>query len=115
MERIFGIDLGTTNSLIAYMDGDTPRVIRDPETGAPLLPSVVSFDASGEITVGAAARDRAVQHPLQTIASVKRFMGLGNAQIGDQDRLHYAFAAADRPGIVRFRIHDRDRTAPEIS
>ena len=57
MERIFGIDLGTTNSLIAYADeDDTLRVVPDPETGSPLLPSVVSFVSPDEIIVGARAR-----------------------------------------------------------
>ena len=56
MERIFGIDLGTTNSLIAYSDNGTPRVIPDPETQSPLLPSVVAFPSANEIVVGASAK-----------------------------------------------------------
>jgi molecular chaperone DnaK len=114
MERIFGIDLGTTNSLIAYADeDDTLRVVPDPETGSPLLPSVVSFLSAGEIVVGARARELAAQQPLTTIASVKRFMGLGMEHVTAADREHYAFTADE--GIVRFQVHGRSYTAPEIS
>jgi molecular chaperone DnaK len=114
MERIFGIDLGTTNSLIAYADeDDTLRVVPDPETGAPLLPSVVSFLSADEIVVGARARELAAQQPLTTIASVKRFMGLGMEHVTAADREHYTFTAGE--GIVRFQIHGRSYTPPEIS
>ena len=114
MERIFGIDLGTTNSLIAYFDGDSPRVIGDTETGEKLLPSVVSFPSAGEILVGSAARDLEAGHPLHTIASVKRFMGWGGDHVSNEDRDYYRFAD-ESPEIVRFRIHDRTYTPPEIS
>jgi Fe-S protein assembly chaperone HscA len=115
MDRIFGIDLGTTNSLIAYMDGDTPRVIHDPETGSALLPSVVAYLDAERTVVGAAARAGAARAPLTSIASVKRFMGLGPEHVTDADRAHYAFAADAKPDIVRFRVHGRDLTAPEVS
>ena len=113
MERIFGIDLGTTNSLIAYSDDGTPRVIRDPETQSPLLPSVVAFPRANEIIVGARAKACAATHALTTISSVKRFIGLGMEHVTAADRQHYAFA--DDAGIVRFRIHGREYTPPEIS
>jgi len=114
MERIFGIDLGTTNSLIAYFDGNDPRVIPDSETGEALLPSVVSFPSAGEVVVGSAARDLAAGHPRHTIASVKRFMGLGSDHVSNEDRHYYSFAD-EGAEIVRFRIHDRTYTPPEIS
>jgi molecular chaperone DnaK len=114
MERIFGIDLGTTNSLIAYSDGGTPRVIPDPETTSPLLPSVVSFPSPSQVVVGAPAKALAPHHPLTTISSVKRFMGLGMEHVTAEDREHYVFAESAQ-GAVKFRIHDRDYTAPEIS
>jgi len=115
MARIFGIDLGTTNSLIAYSDDGTPKVIRDPETGSPLLPSVVSFPTADAVIVGARAKELAAHHPLTTIASVKRFMGLGAEHVTAEDREHYTFADGGNREIVRFRIHDRDYTPPEIS
>jgi len=113
MERIFGIDLGTTNSLIAYSDEGTPRVIPDPETQSPLLPSVVAFPRANEIIVGARAKALATTHALTTVSSVKRFMGLGMEHVTAADREHYAFV--DGGGIVRFRIRGREYTPPEIS
>lgn len=114
MERIFGIDLGTTNSLIACADDGTPRVILDPETASPLLPSVVSFPSPDQVVVGAPAKALAPHHPLTTIASVKRFMGLGMEHATGEDRQHYVFAE-DAKGVVKFRIYDRDYTPPEVS
>ncbi|MBI4516344.1 MAG: Fe-S protein assembly chaperone HscA [Deltaproteobacteria bacterium] len=115
MERIFGIDLGTTNSLIAYFDGDTPRVIRDPESGSALLPSVVCFPETTRVVVGAAARDLAAHHPLETIASVKRFMGLGLSHVTTEDRRFFRFADGNGADLVRFQVHDRTVTPPEVS
>ena len=114
MERIFGIDLGTTNSLIAYSEGGAPRVIGDPETGAALLPSIVSFPSRDEVVVGAPAKALAPHHPLATIASVKRFMGLGMEHVTAEDRQHYVFRRRCQ-GVATFRIHGRDYTPPEIS
>jgi molecular chaperone DnaK len=115
MERIFGIDLGTTNSLIAYSDEGVPRVIPDPQTGSLLLPSVVSFRAADESVVGARAKALAVHHPLSTVSSVKRFMGLGMEHVTDEDRQQYAFASGAGSDSVRFAIHGRQYTPPEIS
>ncbi len=114
MERVFGIDLGTTNSLIAYLDEDTPRVVTDPETGSPLLPSIAGFPSSDEVVVGERARQLADVAPLHTIVSVKRFMGLGMEHVSDEDRRRYPFATEGGP-VVRFRLHERDYTPPEIS
>jgi molecular chaperone DnaK len=116
MERIFGIDLGTTNSLIAYSDDGTPRVIADPATGSPLLPSVVSFPTRDQVVVGAPAKALAAHQPLTTISSVKRFMGLGIEHVTSDDRERHVFAdGGETRNIVRFRIHDRVYTPPEIS
>jgi len=116
MDRIFGIDLGTTNSLIAYTDDDgVPQVIGDPETQSPLLPSVVSFPSPEEVVIGAAAKALASHHPLTTISSVKRFMGLGMEHVTAEDRQHYPLANGAGAAIVRFHIHGREYTPPEIS
>ena len=119
MERIVGIDLGTTNSLIAYIDGETPRVLTDTHTDSGLLPSVVSFLPDGTPLVGARAVLREAAHPLTTLRSVKRFMGLGMEHVSDEDRRRYAFVADDgeqeNQAIVRFAVHDRSYTPPEIS
>ncbi|HJY79535.1 MAG TPA: Fe-S protein assembly chaperone HscA [Candidatus Binatia bacterium] len=113
MERIVGIDLGTTNSLIAFIDEDTPRVIPDPQTGDPLLPSVVAFLADGCTLVGQPAKELVTEQPLTTIQSVKRFMGLGMEHVTGDDHRRYRFA--DSQGIVRFTVHGRQYTPPEIS
>ena len=75
MSRIVGIDLGTTNSLVAYVDGGVPRVIPDAE-GRALLPSIVAYTPEG-VLVGEAARRQLVRNPARTIYSVKRLMGRG--------------------------------------
>ena len=117
MERIVGIDLGTTNSLIAYIDGETPRVIPDANTGSHLLPSVVSVLPDGSSVIGQAAIAREAKHPLATIRSVKRFMGLGIEHVSQEDQRRYAFAdqQEEKQGIVRFALRERNYTPPEIS
>ncbi len=113
MERIVGIDLGTTNSLIAFVDGNTPRVIPDAQTGDSLLPSVVAFLPDGQIVVGPEAKAILAAQPLTTIQSVKRFMGLGMEHVSVEDRRRYRFA--DETGIVRFALPGHPYTAPEVS
>ena len=114
-ERIVGIDLGTTNSLVAVLEDSGPRVLSDPATGARLLPSAVAFLDGGEVVVGARARALAVERPLDTILSVKRFMGLGCEHVTADDRRRYRFAG-DGSGPVRFRVAgDRIVTPPEVS
>ncbi|MBM4254328.1 MAG: Fe-S protein assembly chaperone HscA [Deltaproteobacteria bacterium] len=113
MERIVGIDLGTTNSLIAFVDGETPRVIADPTSGDPLLPSVVAFLTNGQIEVGQEAKALLADQPLTTIQSVKRFMGLGMEHVNVEDRRRYRFA--DEGGVVRFALPGHPYTAPEVS
>jgi Fe-S protein assembly chaperone HscA len=115
VERIVGIDLGTTNSLVAHLDDDAaPRVIADPTSGRMMVPSVVSFGTDGTVVVGDQARARATTAPGATVESVKRFMGLGLEHVSTADRRRYTFAE-DGPGIVRFVVGDRPYTAPEIS
>lgn len=114
MSRIIGIDLGTTNSLVAYVDEGTglPRVIADAD-GEVLLPSVVSF-APGGILVGRAARRALVRQPGSTIYSVKRFMGRGFEDVRDELR-YFPFTVRAGDGIVRLVAGDREVTPPEVS
>src|SRR5215472_3931894 len=129
MTPIFGIDLGTTNSLIAIMDGAQPRVIADPASGNPLLPSVVALTDEGVACVGDPAtaleigstpeikflaeananKDKSV-----VIRSVKRYMGLGVDDLAPEDRRRYSFADLSGP-VARFSIGDRTYTPPQIS
>lgn len=113
MERIVGIDLGTTNSLIAFVDDNALQVIADPQTGNPLLPSIVAYFADGRTAVGDEAKALLAEHPLTTIQSVKRFMGLGMEHVSADDHRRYRFA--QDTGIVRFALHDRQVTPPEVS
>jgi molecular chaperone DnaK len=114
MARVVGIDLGTTNSLIAVLDGGIPRILPDPDTGDRLLPSAVTFLPTGELLVGRRARAMATERPLDTILSVKRFMGLGFEHVNDDDRRRYRFAPVT-DGPVRFDMHGRAVTPPEVS
>jgi len=92
MPFIVGIDLGTTNSLVAVMRDDRPEIIPDAASGAPLLPSAVSLLPDGSFLVGAGARRRASLHPRSGILSAKRFMGLGGDHLDAADRERYRFA-----------------------
>jgi Fe-S protein assembly chaperone HscA len=111
--RIIGIDLGTTNSLVAVLEEQGPRVLSHPETGARLLPSAVAFLPGGEVVVGAEARQLALTRPLDTILSVKRFMGLGLEHVTDDDRRRYRFGGEG--GMLRFSVEGRQVTPPEVS
>ena len=117
MGRILGIDLGTTNSLVGWMDGEIPRIVADPITGRKLLPSAVSFLDDGSAIVGDAARMRAPLHPQASILSVKRFMGIGLDHLDTRDRRRVRFA--DEPGALRILLQAGERelrlTPPEIS
>ncbi len=114
MGRIIGIDLGTTNSLVAVLEEGGPRVLPDPETGAALLPSAVAFLPGGELIVGARAKALAGERPLDTILSVKRFMGLGLEHVSAEDRRRYRFTESGE-GPVRLVVEGREVTPPEVS
>src|SRR5213594_2844983 len=112
MSRIVGIDLGTTNSLVAYLDGGVPKVIPDVE-GRVLLPSIVAF-TRGDVIVGEAARRQLARNPARTIYSVKRLMGKGYDDVKDELR-HLPFEVLPSAGVVRIRVGDREVTPPEVS
>jgi len=113
VSRIVGIDLGTTNSLVAYVDGaGVPRVIPDAE-GRRLLPSIVAYTPNG-VVVGETARRQLARHPGRTIYSVKRFMGRGWDDVRDEAR-HVPFEIVPSAEVVRIRIDDREVTPPEVS
>ncbi len=112
MSRIVGIDLGTTNSLVAYMEEDFPRVIPDAE-GRVLLPSVVAFTPDG-VLVGEAAKRQLVRNPTRTIYSVKRFMGKGYEDVKEELR-YFPFQVLPSHEIVRIRVGEREVTPPEVS
>ena len=84
MSKIIGIDLGTTNSVVAVMEGGEPVVITNPE-GSRITPSVVGFTKSGERLVGQVAKRQAVTNPENTVFSIKRFMGANATKSRDED------------------------------
>ena len=115
-ERIVGIDLGTTNSLVAYMQGDSPVVIPG-EDGLNLVPSLVALDDAGQFIVGNPARKILIEHPERAIYSVKRLMGRGIEDIQEELKL-FPFRVADdvkQGEILRIKLGDREFTPPEIS
>ncbi|HVH26457.1 MAG TPA: Fe-S protein assembly chaperone HscA [Vicinamibacterales bacterium] len=114
MGKVVGIDLGTTNSLVAYVADGVPVVIRD-RTGDALVPSVVSVADDSTVFVGREAERRLLTDPARTIYSVKRFMGKGMRDVGDEARLFPFSLVGDPGGIVRIGLGTRDFTAPEIS
>ena len=115
--RAIGIDLGTTNSLVAAVQAGQPVCLRDAATGDAILPSVVHYASDGTVIVGADARDRlAPLFPRDTIASVKRFMGRGPSDAEATRRLtpyRFAPAAAGDP-VVRFAVADGARAVTPI-
>src|SRR5207237_2294826 len=104
MARIVGIDLGTTNSLIAYMDGKTPTIIPDAD-GHALVPSIVAYTPEG-LLVGDAAKDQLTRHPERTVYSVKRFMGKGLSDV--QDELQYfPYRLTEQAGAIQIQLADK--------
>ncbi len=114
MSKVVGIDLGTTNSLVAYVGKDGPLVIRD-GSGDGLLPSIVSLGANDVVYVGREAQRRLLTEPLRTVYSVKRFMGRGSDDVRDEARLFPFRLRGEAGGVVRVGLGDREFTPPEIS
>src|SRR5689334_316598 len=116
MGKIVGIDLGTTNSLIAYLDAQTgkPKCIPGPY-GSALCPSVVSLDPGGNVVVGEPARKRLLTQPERTIYSVKRLMGRSVADIRDELKLFPFRVDAASDKVIRVQLGEKSFTASEIS
>ena len=114
--HIVGIDLGTTNSLVAYMQGDSPVVIPG-EDGLNLVPSVVAVDENNQTVVGNAARKYLIETPERAVYSIKRLMGRGVEDIQEELKL-FPFQLADdlhAGEVLRIKIGERTYTPPEIS
>ena len=113
-EKIIGIDLGTTNSVVAVVEGSDPKVIPNPE-GSRLTPSVVAYADGGETHVGEPARRQAVTNPKRTVYSVKRFMGRRFADTTDADKMvPYEVTKGDN-GYTQIRIDGSEYTPQEVS
>ncbi len=113
MSKIIGIDLGTTNSCVAVIEGGEPVVIPNSE-GARTTPSVVGFSKSGERLVGAAAKRQAVTNPKKTVYSIKRFMGRAFGEVTNEMKM-VPYEVLNSGGQLKIKIDDKDYTPPEIS
>src|SRR5271156_237211 len=115
-DRIVGIDLGTTNSLVAFMQGESPVVIPG-EDGLNLVPSVVALDQNNQVIVGNAARKYLIETPERAVYSIKRLMGRGLEDVQEELKLFPFQLAEDLQAgeVLRIKIGERTYTPPEIS
>ena len=113
-EKIIGIDLGTTNSVVAVMEGKEPKVIANKE-GNRLTPSVVAFNDKGETLVGDIARRQAVTNPKRTIYSIKRFMGRRHNEVASEEKIVPYEVMGGPEDYVKVRAGDKEFTPPEVS
>jgi len=114
MGKVIGIDLGTTNSVVAVMEGDDPEVIENAE-GSRTTPSVVAYKDDGERLVGAPAKRQAITNPERTVSSIKRFMGRFYDEVEDEiEEVPYEIVRGDND-TARVKIDDREYTPQEIS
>ena len=113
-EKIIGIDLGTTNSVVAVMEGSEPKVIPNPE-GNRLTPSVVAFTDKEEAIVGEPARRQAVTNPKRTVYSAKRFMGRRHNEVESEEKMVPYGVTGSAGEYVKIQVGDNDFTPQEIS
>ena len=113
-EKIIGIDLGTTNSVVAVMDGNEPVVIANQE-GDRTTPSVIAFTDGGETIVGAPARNQRVTNPTRTVYSVKRFMGRRHSEVGSEEKMVPYDVKGGADEYVKIGVGDDEYTPQEIS
>jgi len=113
-EKIIGIDLGTTNSVVAVMEGKDAKVIPNQE-GNRLTPSVVAFNDKGETLVGEPAKRQAVTNPRRTVYSIKRFMGRRHQEVAVEEKMVPYEVVGSPEEYVRVKAGDREYTPPEIS
>jgi len=113
-EKIIGIDLGTTNSVVAVMEGKDVKVIPNAE-GNRLTPSVVAFTDKGETVVGEPARRQAVTNPTRTVYSIKRFMGRRHSEVATEEKMVPYKVVGGAEDYVKVEVDNHDYTPPEIS
>jgi molecular chaperone DnaK len=112
--KIIGIDLGTTLSVVAVMEGSAPKVLIN-SSGSRLTPSVVGFTDKGEILVGQLAKHQQVTNPENTIFSIKRFMGRRGSEVAEEEKL-VPYKTVGGPGdLVKVEVRGKQYTPPEIS
>ena len=113
-EKIIGIDLGTTNSVVSVMEGGETKVIANLE-GNRLTPSVVAFTDKGDILVGEPAKRQAVTNPARTVYSIKRFMGRRHSEVASEEKLVPYKIVGGSSDYVKVQVGDKVYTPPEVS
>ena len=113
-EKIIGIDLGTTNSVVAVMDGNEPTVIANQE-GDRTTPSVIAFTDGDETIVGAPARNQRVTNPTRTVYSVKRFMGRRHSEVSSEEKMVPYEVKGNADEYVKIGVGEKEYTPQEIS
>ncbi|MHC4714339.1 MAG: molecular chaperone DnaK, partial [Planctomycetota bacterium] len=114
MSRIIGIDLGTTNSCVAVMEGGQPKVIPNPD-GARVTPSEVGFTEKGDILVGVAAKRQAITNPSNTVYSIKRFMGRRHSEVAEEEKMVPYEVVGGAEELVKVKAQGKEYTPPEVS
>src|SRR5438477_7974614 len=114
MGKIVGIDLGTTNSVVAVMEGDQPKVLINAQ-GSRLTPSVVAFTEKGEILVGQTAKHQQVTNPQNTIFSIKRFMGRRHSEVAQEEKMVPYEVMGGPNDYVKVKVSGKEPTPEEIS
>src|SRR6201994_4951822 len=113
-EKIIGIDLGTTNSVVAVMEGNEVKVIANQE-GNRLTPSVVAFTDKGETLVGDPAKRQAVTNPKRTVYSIKRFMGRRHSEVASEEKMVPYEVVGGAEEMVKVKIRGKEYTPEQVS
>jgi len=114
MGKIVGIDLGTTNSVVAVMEGDQPKVLINAQ-GSRLTPSVVAFTQNGEILVGQTAKHQQVTNSQNTVFSIKRFMGRRHNEVAQEEKMVPYKVVGGSEEMVKVEVRGKTYTPEEIS
>src|SRR5688500_16894059 len=114
MAKIIGIDLGTTNSVVAVMEGDQPKVLINAQ-GSRLTPSVVGFTDKGEVLVGQVAKHQQVTNPKNTIFSIKRFMGRRHSEVAQEEKMVPYEIVGGAEEYVKVRVRGKEYTPEQVS
>src|SRR3954453_1027753 len=114
MAKIIGIDLGTPNSCVAVMEGDTPKVLIN-SAGSRITPSVVAFTEKGERLVGQVAKHQQVTNPKNTVFSIKRFMGRRHKEVAQEEKMVPYEIIGGSEEMVKIRVRGKDYTPEQIS
>ena len=113
-KKIIGIDLGTTNSVVAILEGTTPKVLIN-QQGSRLTPSVVGFTDKGERLVGQTARHQQITNPKNTVFSIKRFMGRRHSEVHTEEKMVPYEVVGEQEELVKVRVRGKDYTPQEVS